>query len=363
MTISLIADGQKKIILQESSDQEFHRCFQFQAPHVESDKVQRFKVEIRGETFLSTEQRKVMIKPYSPMTFVQTDKPIYNPGQTVQFRVITLDTSFSPVNQLYNIVELEDVHQNRIGQWVNTSSSGNILQLSHPLNSEAPVGSYAIVVWIGDNKIYHHFKVEKYVLPKFEIKMNLTDEISIVHEEYKVQVCATYTYGQPVPGKAEINVVHYNNTPISDMLVYLLEKKGWSSHRLQNLTTDSHGIASFSLNTTSLPKEDINLIVSNTPQEENTRYRVPYFNRGQHILSLIQHTAPHSKTSSSLAIQKMEKPLACGEEVSITIQYAIVGETIPKGSVDVIYLALSRGAIVQHGHMKVTVQLAGESCN
>ncbi|XP_036817295.1 alpha-2-macroglobulin-like isoform X3 [Oncorhynchus mykiss] len=471
MTISLIVDEQSKILLQESSDQEFHRCFQFQAPQVESDQVQNFKVEVRGETFLSTEERKVMIKPYSPMTFIQTNKPIYNPGQTVQFRVITLDTNFSPVNQLYNVVELEDIRQNRIGQWVNTSSSGNILQLSHPLNSEAPVGLYAIVVWIGDNKIYHNFKVEKYVLPKFEIKMNFTDEISIVQEEYKLEVCATYTYGQPVPGKADlelcrplrndvfismrideethrvvpdytapchkesiemdqtgcashvfnmsiftknggekmlidrfsfnakveeegtgitrsekkhialsyvigkltfvdtpkiyehgsiiegkINVVHFNNTPISDMLVYLLEKKGWSSHHLQNLTTDSHGIASFSLNTTTMPKEDINLIVSNTPEAENTRYRVPYFNRGHHVLSLIQPTAPHSKTSSSLAIQKTEKPLACGEEVSITIQYAIVGETVPKGSVDVIYLALSRGAILQHGHMKVTVQ-------
>eukprot|EP00063_Salmo_salar_P094357 XP_014069192.1 PREDICTED: uncharacterized protein LOC106612515 [Salmo salar] len=82
MTISLIADEQSKILLQESSDQEFHRCFQFQAPHVESDEVQNFKVEVRGETFLSTEERKVMIKPYSPMTFVQTDKPIYNPGHT-----------------------------------------------------------------------------------------------------------------------------------------------------------------------------------------------------------------------------------------------------------------------------------------
>uniref|UniRef100_A0A8C8CJP2 Uncharacterized protein n=1 Tax=Oncorhynchus tshawytscha TaxID=74940 RepID=A0A8C8CJP2_ONCTS len=419
MTISLIVDEQSKILLQESSDQEFHRCFQFQAPQVESDEVQNFKVEVRGETFLSTEERKVMIKPYSPMTFIQTDKPIYNPGQTVQFRVITLDTNFSLVNQL-------DIHQNRIGQWVNTSSSGNILQLSHPLNSEAPVGSYAIVVWIGVNKIYHNFKVEKYVLPKFEIKMNLTDEIiytivvlqflnvcgsacfsqmdqtgcashvfnmsiftknggekmlidrfsfnakveeegtGITRSEEKhialsyvigkltfVDTPKIYEHGSIIEGK--INVVHFNNTPISDMLVYLLEKKGWSSHHLQNLTTDSHGVASFSLNTTTMPKEDINLIVSMIPSK-NTRYRVPYFNRGHHVLSLIQPTAPHSKTSSSLAIQKVEKPLACGEEVSITIQYAIVGETAPKGSVNVIYLALSRGAILQHGHMKVTVQ-------
>uniref|UniRef100_A0A4W5JGR5 Uncharacterized protein n=1 Tax=Hucho hucho TaxID=62062 RepID=A0A4W5JGR5_9TELE len=403
MTVSLIADGQSKSLLQESSDQEFHRCFQFQAPYVKSDKVQNFKVEVRGETFLSTEERKVMIKPYSPMTFVQTDKPIYNPGQTVQFRVIALDTNFSPVNQLVS------VENNRIGQWVNTSSSGNILQLSHTLNSEAPVGSYAIVVWIGDNKIYHHFKVEKYGMLSFVLLLFMLSNIMDL-AEYKVEVCAIYTYGQPVPGKAEvelcqplrndvfiglrfdvknpqgvpdytppslsyligkltfvdtpkifehgsiiegkINVVHFNNTPISDMLVYLLEKKGWSSHRLQNLTTDSHGIASFSLNTTTMPKDDITLIVSMIP----SRYRVPYFNKGEHVLSLIQPTSPHSKTSSSLAIQKMEKPLACGEEVSITIQYAIVGETVPKGSVDVIYLALSRGVILQHGHMKATVQ-------
>uniref|UniRef100_A0A8C7WKP8 Alpha-2-macroglobulin-like n=1 Tax=Oncorhynchus mykiss TaxID=8022 RepID=A0A8C7WKP8_ONCMY len=399
MTISLIANQQKKILLQESSDQEFHRCFQFQAPHVESDEVQHFKVKVQGETFLSTEEKKVMIKPYSPMTF--------RPAQCAS----------CSMNQ-------QDVHQNRIGQWVKTTSNGNILQLSYPLNSEAPVGTYAIVVWIGEKKIYHRFKVEKYVLPKFEIKMNLNDEISIVQEEYKVEVCATYTYGQPVPGKAEvelcrplvpnilipirideknpegvpdytppchkesieekhielsdvigkltfvdtpkiyergstiegkINVVHFNNTPIADMLVYLLQKKDRSSHLLQNLTTDSHGTASFSLNTTRLPKKNINLIVSNTPQVENIRYRVPYFKRGHHKLSLIQPTAPHSKTFSSLAIQKMEHPLACWEGVSITIQYAIVGETVPKGSVDVIYLALSRGVIVQHGHMKVTV--------
>uniref|UniRef100_A0A8C8CWS4 Alpha-2-macroglobulin-like n=1 Tax=Oncorhynchus tshawytscha TaxID=74940 RepID=A0A8C8CWS4_ONCTS len=393
MTISLIANEQNKILLQESSDQEFHRCFQFQAPHVESEEVQHFKVKVQGETFQSTEERMVMIKPYKPMTFVQTDKPIYNPGHTGNF-----------TQSQYSISLVEN---NRIGQWVKTTSSGNILQLSHPLNSEAPVGTYAIVVWIGENKIYHHFKVEKYVLPKFEIKMNLTDEISVVQEEYKVEVCATYTYGQPVPGKAEvelcrplghnifipirideknpegvpdytppchkesieekhielsyvigkltfvdtpkiyehgstiegkINVVHFNNTPIADMLVYLLEEKTWSSHLLQNLTTDSHGTASFSVNTTSMAKENFNLIVSNTPQVENSRYRVPYFQRGHHILSLIQPIAPHSKTSSSLAIQKMAKPLACGEEVSITIQYAIVGETVPKGSVDVIYL-------------------------
>lgn len=56
----------------------------------------------------------------------------------------------------------QDVNSNRIGQWVNTTSNGKILQLSHPLSSEAPKGSYSIVVSTGGNKVYHSFKVEHY---------------------------------------------------------------------------------------------------------------------------------------------------------------------------------------------------------
>uniref|UniRef100_A0A4W5JXB1 Alpha-macroglobulin receptor-binding domain-containing protein n=1 Tax=Hucho hucho TaxID=62062 RepID=A0A4W5JXB1_9TELE len=111
MTISLMADGQNKRLLHESSDQEFHRCFQFQAPHVKSDKVQNFKVEVRGATFLSTEERRVLIKPYSPMTFIQTDKPIYNPGQTV-FNYLSkcIMVSVTPaLSSDYTLTPLRDV--------------------------------------------------------------------------------------------------------------------------------------------------------------------------------------------------------------------------------------------------------------
>ncbi|KAJ7990514.1 hypothetical protein DPEC_G00301130 [Dallia pectoralis] len=100
MTISLVDDLHNSNLLQKSSDQEFHLCFEFQAPKLLEEKILKFKVEVRGETYVSTEERKVKIKPDSSMTFVQTDKPIYNPGQTVHFRVVTLDTNFSPVNQL-----------------------------------------------------------------------------------------------------------------------------------------------------------------------------------------------------------------------------------------------------------------------
>lgn len=56
-----------------------------QAPLVQNNVVQELEVEVQGDTFHSKELKKVMIKVYKPMTFVQTDKPIYLPGQTGNF--------------------------------------------------------------------------------------------------------------------------------------------------------------------------------------------------------------------------------------------------------------------------------------
>lgn len=53
-----------------------------QVPAGKDEEVRNFEVEVRGDNFYSKEVRKVMIRVYKPMTFVQTDKPIYLPGQT-----------------------------------------------------------------------------------------------------------------------------------------------------------------------------------------------------------------------------------------------------------------------------------------
>ncbi|KAM4628384.1 alpha-2-macroglobulin-like [Polymixia lowei] len=469
LTVTMISPEKNTTLLQETSNAEFHRCVQFKAPAVQEQVVQKFAVEVRGETFLLTDIRKVMIKPYRPATFIQTDKPIYLPGQTVQFRVISLDSRFRSVSELYETIELMDSNRNRIGQWLNTTSNGKILQLSHTLNSEAPEGTYRIQVWIHQNRnrnFIHTFKVEKYVLPKFDVKVEASEEISIRQEEFEIQVCSTYTYGPPVPGTAEVNVVrpishhigvpiistpehpegipeitapfhkekkqmdktgcatftltmskftraqkmlrdhfivmatveeegtdiikiesktislsyvvgklsfidtpkvyeegsvvegkvkavYFNNTPIPDKSVYLFEGERWSARHKQNLTTDSDGVASFSLNTTNL-RGSIDLIASIKPTLDYHSYRTPHYETGDHTLSLVQPVTADTKTVSSLEVKNREEPLLCETEELITIQYTVAGEA--KGSVDIMYLILSRGTIVKQGLLKVEVQ-------
>ncbi|XP_065816569.1 alpha-2-macroglobulin-like protein 1 [Labrus bergylta] len=200
MTITLRTKQGTLTLLHKIRCLEFHNVFKFQVPSGLKDEVADFEVELRGAKFYSKEVRKVMIRTYEPMTFVQTDKPIYLPGQTVKFRVVTIDTKFRPATQLYDIIDLEDPNSNKIGQWLKETSNGEILQLSFSLNAEAREGIYNIIVSIGKNKIYRNFKVEKYVLPKFEVNIKAPDKVSIGQEEIEVKVCAQYTYKQSVPG-------------------------------------------------------------------------------------------------------------------------------------------------------------------
>ncbi|XP_030601194.1 alpha-2-macroglobulin-like [Archocentrus centrarchus] len=455
MTVTLRSTEENTTLLTHTSNEEFHTCTEFQAPLVEREKILNFEVELRGDTFHSKQVRKVMIKAYKAKTFVQTDKPIYLPGQTVHFRVVALDSRLRPANQLYNIIELEDPYRNRIGQWLNESSNSKILQLSYSLNSEAREGTYRIIVSGGEDKLYHSFKVEKYVLPKFDVTVNVSEEVSIGQEEFDIKLCTKYTYGQPVPGSVTVEVcrplqyygsnfnltapchtetkqtdktgcaavtfkmstftridqkilddtlnvnvkmeeegtgmshqqqkririsyslgkvsfidmsklwepgsnvegkvraVFYNDTPIPEAPVYLFVGERWSARSLQNLTTDSNGVASFSFSTENFD-QDIILHASLTPTLTYPGYRSTFYEEGAHTLSKSQPASQDAKTVSSLEVKRKSKPLSCDTEEDISIQYTVVGE-VP-ASMDVMYLVLARGNIAMQGFKQIQVK-------
>uniref|UniRef100_A0A3Q1K7E3 Alpha-macroglobulin receptor-binding domain-containing protein n=1 Tax=Anabas testudineus TaxID=64144 RepID=A0A3Q1K7E3_ANATE len=82
MTVSLISEQSRTTLLKKKSNTEFHTCVEFQVPSVQKDVIQNFEVKVQGDTFYSKEVRKVLISVYDPVTVIQTDKPIYLPGQT-----------------------------------------------------------------------------------------------------------------------------------------------------------------------------------------------------------------------------------------------------------------------------------------
>ncbi|KFP82883.1 Ovostatin, partial [Apaloderma vittatum] len=184
------------------------QCFNFTIPPVSSTPLAFISFSAKGGNTVSLqEQRSVMIWKTESIVFVETDKPIYKPGQSVMFRVIALDFNFKPVQEMSIFFFLQDPQGNRIFQWQNVTSEMNIIQIEFPLTEEPILGIYKIIVAkkSGD-KTDHSFLVEEYVLPKFDVTVTAPESLTILDSEFTVKVCGVYTYGQPVEGKVQLSV-------------------------------------------------------------------------------------------------------------------------------------------------------------
>ncbi|XP_038079192.1 pregnancy zone protein-like isoform X3 [Patiria miniata] len=146
------------------------------------------------------DQKKVAIFKQGSETYVQTDKPIYKPGQPIKFRVLTLDSDLKPDKTVASDIWVETPSGIRVAQWLNQSSPDALIDLELPMSSDPPLGDWKIVVVRDSERIERTFKVDEYVLPKFEITADLPPFILTNDEEFEVRICARYTYGQPVRG-------------------------------------------------------------------------------------------------------------------------------------------------------------------
>ncbi|KAM9801271.1 alpha-2-macroglobulin-like [Neosynchiropus ocellatus] len=251
ITVTLQSPEKNTTLFLDTAEKDYQKCVDFKTPVVADEAVNVLETVVRGETFYSREVRKVKVKSYKPVTFIQTDKPLYLPGQTVHFRVVSMDIKFRPAKQMYGTIELEDSNRNRIGQWLNQTASGAILQLSYALNSEAREGFYRLMVSSADGQSAEHsFKVEKYVLPKFDVTLKGSDEVNILQDSFSFDVCGKYTYGQSVPGSATVKVCRPLNRYIySDITI------DPPCHE-ETKQTDKTGCASFTLHKSTFTKLD-----------------------------------------------------------------------------------------------------------
>ncbi|XP_070827272.1 alpha-2-macroglobulin-like protein 1 isoform X3 [Chaetodon trifascialis] len=246
LTIALEVDSGSTVILEEAVKQDFYRCLNFQVPPVRTKTVAAINVTIQGESASLSKKTKILIEPPAFIHIIQTDKPIYKPGQTVQFRIVSMDANFIPVGRVYKVVELQDPNSNRIAQWLDKAIDSGILDLSHPMIPEAAQGSYIITASTDKGEqISHSFDIKEYVLPKYEVKVHLPSVITILDKEATLQICGKYTYGKPVVGSVKavfcrnaIRFYWYSSVRESDQC------------KTYELTTDKSGCATQIVNVT-----------------------------------------------------------------------------------------------------------------
>ncbi|XP_042884512.1 alpha-1-inhibitor 3-like isoform X2 [Penaeus japonicus] len=154
------------------------------------------------------ESRNIRLRRSYNLTFIQTDKYRYQPGQEVKFRVLTVFGSKAQVAlEPYQEIWVTTPSRTRIAQWKNVTTSAGLVHLSLQLADEPEEGSYTIHVKGADGRSNtNRFKVEEYVLPRFEVKMTPPKYVLASDEKFVFSVCAKYTFGQPVKGNVTFDV-------------------------------------------------------------------------------------------------------------------------------------------------------------
>ena len=157
------------------------------------------EAQVSSEAGKDTIQKEIYISDGNVENVTITlDKGIYKPGDTVNFRALITDKeNDEPVKKEANIC-IYDGNGNKVYNENVTTSDYGILSGTFTLANEVNSGIYKLVVKTNANETTKQFKVNPYITPKYEIKIETDKQNYLVGDTAKININANYFFGEPV---------------------------------------------------------------------------------------------------------------------------------------------------------------------
>ncbi|NJN99853.1 MAG: alpha-2-macroglobulin, partial [Anaerolineales bacterium] len=134
---------------------------------------------------------------------IYTDRPIYRPGQTVNFKTILRtedDVKFGrpDLRQVHLIVRNPN-YETIVDQMMEVSPAGT-LNGEVKLEDGAALGSYAIAIDFDNQYFEHYFQVSAYRAPEFEVTVDPAQTEAKRGESIAATINTSYFFGGPLAG-------------------------------------------------------------------------------------------------------------------------------------------------------------------
>uniref|UniRef100_A0A8C0XNF0 Alpha-2-macroglobulin n=1 Tax=Castor canadensis TaxID=51338 RepID=A0A8C0XNF0_CASCN len=353
-------------------EKDLFQCISFTVPQTSSNEVMFLTVQVKGATQEFRKRSTVMIQKKQSLIFVQTDKPIYKPGQIVKFRIVSVDESFHPLNEL-------DPKGNRIAQWQSLKLESGLKQLSFPLSSEPLQGTYLVVVRTESGEKNHQFTVEEFgkAVDVIYCPIQITNceggsirsletsssqkrtylffFFSDVEETGRasteitrtitklsfVKVDSNFRHGIPFSG--QVRLQDGKGVPMPNQLIFITANE---ADYQSNATTDEHGLVQFSINTTKITGNSLTVrYKDHSPCYSGYRWLTEENEEAQHTASAV-----FSPSKSFLHVEPMPGKLPCGQTQIIQAHYILNGWVLQEQKELVFYyLIMAKGNIVRTG--------------
>lgn len=132
---------------------------------------------------------------------LSTDKPLYQPGQTIHIRTLVLERpKLTPPTGKQVFIDVLDPKGNRLSHHPVAISRYGIGAYSFELSDDVALGPYRIRATLEGTSSEMEVKIARYALPKFKVTIAPEKSFYLAGETMRAKVQARYFFGKPVQG-------------------------------------------------------------------------------------------------------------------------------------------------------------------
>ncbi|XP_035230525.1 CD109 antigen-like, partial [Stegodyphus dumicola] len=167
-----------------------------------------YTLEVTSEGGIAIQNStKLIFEHKSHSVFIQTDRAVYKPGQLVQFRVIVVDPYLLPRSNRFPIeLLIKDAHGNGIQEWKNVIINNGVASAEFKLADRPVFGDWSVHVDIEGQKFQKPFTVAEFILPTYEVHIELPSYATYNNSYVTIIVKAMYSYGKAVKGELTLTI-------------------------------------------------------------------------------------------------------------------------------------------------------------
>src|SRR5437016_2186980 len=174
----------------------------FQIPQNVEDSEGEIKVTAHRGILIESAESEVNIDRYAQV-MVSTDKPLYQPGQTLHTRVLMFDSSRHALGNQKATLKISDPENTTAFRTEINSSRFGVASADWPIPDNTRLGDYRIEVQLEDDKHDDSYgattvKFSRYDLPNFTVNVKPDRAYYLPEQDAAVEVNADYLFGQPV---------------------------------------------------------------------------------------------------------------------------------------------------------------------
>ena len=201
VTVSLNdPDGSTQRVFQGTTNEQGIVQVSFTVPENVANPNQVLVVESQSTAGTAKYEESVYVgRAYNVL--VSTDKPVYQPGQTIHIRALALDTlALESAHDQEIMVTVADPNGNKVARHTLTTSKYGIASNDFVLDARATSGDYIITAEIGPVTSSRTVEVKPYTLPRFKVEFESDKTFYLPGEIATGVVDANYFFGKPVSG-------------------------------------------------------------------------------------------------------------------------------------------------------------------